>query len=250
MSNLGSLCLYITIYGASAVLVCFSQGLKARWGRCLLQLAALMLPVLLAGFRYGVGTDYYNYEYDYSNYSGMGFSELLAANGILNGWGEWLLSRISFYLGGKQAFFALFAFCTYLPVVSALKHYRNTNWFLVVFAYLLGPFTSGLNIMKQALAVSIVFYGLRFVYDRKPFRYLLMIVLAMSVHTSAVIALPLYVLYEKGWTRKIWRPRVLSAVFAGLFMAVCIPELLSRLKGISLFGISKFAVYEIGRAHV
>ena len=46
--------------------------------------------------------------------------------------------------------------------------------------------------MRQCLALSIAVMGSRYLYERKPFRYLLVILLASTFHLSALIMIPFY----------------------------------------------------------
>lgn len=69
--------------------------------------------------------------------------------------------------------------------------------FLCVFLYYVefGYFSAN-NVTRQAIAVAICLGSWRFIVERKQFRYLIVIALAMLVHSSAIFFLPVYYISE------------------------------------------------------
>jgi hypothetical protein len=55
-----------------------------------------------------------------------------------------------------------------------------------------GPFYSSFNIVRQILAVSIVFAGSKFLYERKIIKYCLIVVVASFFHKTALVMIPFY----------------------------------------------------------
>jgi len=52
-----------------------------------------------------------------------------------------------------------------------------------------------LNTMRQMLVVAIFLYAIKFIKERKLFKYLIYMLIATTIHTSAIVLLPLYWLY-------------------------------------------------------
>jgi hypothetical protein len=57
--------------------------------------------------------------------------------------------------------------------------------------------------LRQGLAIQIVFYAIRFVETRNFRKYLVYILLATSIHWTAIILLPLYFLFNKQISQKL-----------------------------------------------
>lgn len=237
-----SFLLYLSVYLLSAAFVhiWYHRGAKAK--ECILLAIALLLPSVLAGVRYGVGTDFYSYERMYAFNARLSFRDLVEQNGFLSGWMIWAISQIAGYVGGEEMFFGLYAFLTYIFFVDALRQYKNANYFLSAFGFLLLPFTAGLNGVRQALAVSIAFWSLKYVYQRNFFKYIMAVALAVMAHTTALVMVPVYFLYSPSG-KKVWNFRAVMAVFGTAVMVAYMPVWIPYLVDINLFGLSHFSMY-------
>ena len=72
---------------------------------------------------------------------------------------------------------------------------------LCYFAF--GIFSYSLGVFRQMIAISILFCGWHYVTERKLLKYALTVFIAMLFHTTALIAVLLYVLYGIKWKRVI-----------------------------------------------
>lgn len=165
--------------------------------------------VLLAGIRgYTIGADTERYlraiDY-YSNFSGL---ELLRAKLV---WpfdfeiGYFTLTKLSILLGlGKTGFLFVVALLTYIPVFSAIKKYSPMPYLSILCYFAFGMFVYSLGLFRQMIAISIVLCGWEYVQQRRLIRYMLTVCLAMSFHTTAVVAMLIYILYGIKWERVIW----------------------------------------------
>jgi hypothetical protein len=67
---------------------------------------------------------------------------------------------------------------------------------LSIFMYItLGFFTFSFSGLRQSIAMAIIFFSFKYIQDRSLVKFLILIVLAMSFHTSAVIFVIAYPLY-------------------------------------------------------
>ncbi len=66
---------------------------------------------------------------------------------------------------------------------------------LSIFVMFAGPFEQSTYVIRQHLAVSICMFSIPFVIQRKLLPFLLLIIIAFSVHQTALVFLPVYFLY-------------------------------------------------------
>ncbi len=153
-------------------------------------LAALSGAIFMAVsiFRYRVGTDWIIYEdYYYSiNHGGDKFSEPLfnLLNRFLYLFSEdvWLLIAVVAVLIGVFTFFAIYEQSISAPLS-------------ILIFFVSGDFFNSQNQLRQMLATAIMLYALKYIYDRKIWRFLLFALLAGGIHVSAFLFVPIYFLY-------------------------------------------------------
>lgn len=192
MENILSFILYIVVYIISAILM--SKSIKK--GHKILFIVALIIPIIFAGLRYYVGTDYENYHYMYINYSNISIKEIIKT-GISNS-GFYLVIRIASIVKNEKFFFALCALLIYLIFILGIKkEYKKYSLFLLIFLFLMQPFTNGFNIIRQTIAISIAFLNFKNIYERNLKKFLLLLLFEISFHATSIVTLPMYFLYTK-----------------------------------------------------
>lgn len=136
----------------------------------------------VAAFRYGVGTDFYAYyrtnswanNFQRDNYSSPGFTIFSILCKKILGDGNGVIT-----IGAAIVTMALFIF-------TIAKNTENfpISIFLFIFA---GCFTGMFNGVRQYLATAILFAGHRFIIDKKPLKWLLVVALAATIHITAIL---------------------------------------------------------------
>lgn len=231
MSKPASLLLYLAVYLVSALILHGVARLKSRRLKIVGMLVAVCIPCVFAGIRYGVGTDYFHYYSMYLAHAKRSLSEYLSyANA--SDFSFYLIARFCNLFNSPQLMYFLFAFFTYAPVAKAIleRDEKETTFFLAFF-FLLGSFSSGLNIMRQAAAMSIVFYSLKYLLDRKLRKFLLGVAVASLFHISAVIVLPTYYLWHNREKFSIYSLRAWLIIGGYVFVMFNIAGLLRLLGG-------------------
>lgn len=203
LSNNASFALYMAVYTLSVAFLSRKRryvfGKKnANWVKYVL---VALLPVLLAAFRYDVGTDFQNYSVYIRRFASVPLISYLRNFSFIQDTplGIYVAAKIAAALGNSQVvYFGLFATFTYLPVLLILGEKWDRQYAgLAAFIFLLSTFSSGFNIIKQTIAMSIVFYGLQFAFERKPMKYYLTLLAALCFHQTAIVAAPIYFLWNK-----------------------------------------------------
>lgn len=128
---------------------------------------------------------------------------------------------------------AMVAACVFCAI------FRFSRWpTLAVFLYVAtGNYFLSLNIMRQYVAIGVGLLSVGYVLDRRPWRFMACVAVAMSFHYSAVLLLPLYALSRIELT-----PRrgvaVIAAAFA--FSLVAEPAVLGVLRVAGAHQYSKY----------
>lgn len=143
-------------------------------------------PIMLLALRYGIGGDYYNYKMFYEQYINTGFSQFEPLAEVLMFINEKLF-------GNYQSFLAMIASCTFvLIVIWCVKFSKTDSCFLTIGIIYCFYFGYAMNTIFQVLAASIILYSFYFVEQRKFFKFLISVIIAALIHSSALVVLPLY----------------------------------------------------------
>jgi hypothetical protein len=80
---------------------------------------------------------------------------------------------------------------------KTLKYFTENKLLALLIYFSLLFFHLDMNLMRQALAVSIFFYSLKYIIQKNFFKYILFILLGFLFHWSIIIFLPLYFFINK-----------------------------------------------------
>lgn len=166
-------------------------------------------PIIVEMLRYGVGTDQLSYS-------------LYRIPRILNGTetnipqGYQILIRILSYINKDGLI--IYGLALALEIILFYMYFLEAStiqWMSVLTFFLLGIYNTSLNISRQMLSVSIFFFATRFIKRKQPIKYVICILIAISIHTVSVIYLPMYLLPKLN-LRKNMKP-VLCLACIGIF---------------------------------
>ncbi|MBO4309909.1 MAG: EpsG family protein [Lachnospiraceae bacterium] len=163
----------------------------------------------ISATRIGVGGDYWNYTSIFS---------LLAQNrdkSVATELGFNLLVKLIqhiFGFDGKQyiIIFAIVAFVTLFFFIKGIE--EQSEDFAITFAMfmLLGYYASSFNSIRNYLAFSVAFYSVRYIFSREFSKFLMLVLLASTFHTSVLIVIVAYPLGLIKW--KPWMMAVTGAI--------------------------------------
>lgn len=231
LGKISSLVLYMAVYLFSALFLYFAACTSKKSNKLIFGATAVLLPCILAGFRYGVGVDYFNYNHMYQMYADLSFSEYLNSSARAE-FAVYIMSKIASLFNSSRLFFALFAFVIYAPVAKMIiqREDKKDTFFLALF-FLMSSFSTGLNIMRQVAAASILLYSMKYVFDRKLKKFVLMVIIASMFHISAIIILPLYFMWDKEEKFNLFKIKPWVIIVAYCVVALNLPNLLQLLGG-------------------
>ncbi len=154
---------------------------------------AFLIPLLVSGFRFSIGTDYYSYI--------NGFE--LIKSGLNVRWanleiGYLILNKILifFNLPPQSIMFMTSFLMLFFLFKALLKKKSIIPIEYGLLAFLLLFFQSSFNVIRLMLAVSIFFYNISNIENKKIYKYILYSLLATSIHFSALITIPLYWIFN------------------------------------------------------
>lgn len=154
---------------------------------------AYLLIFLLSAIRFDVGWDYEKYhrliEKNIKFYDSQ-FERFEFFNRVL--------INISQYLDFTQLYFIITSFIIIFSFYKVFKKY-STDFTISTLLFLSLPifFFNSLSIIRQFVAVSIIFYGFTFIRNRNFYKFLFTVFVASMFHKSAVIGIVLYFLYNR-----------------------------------------------------
>lgn len=143
------------------------------------QIFAWVLVVFFVGFRFETGYDWVMYrnffEYD-TFHDGIEFGYVF------------FIKILRCFFDDYQSLFFFTALITYIFFYLGIKKYtKHTGIAIVLFMLIPSLFLNSFSILRQELAIAITFYAFSFLVDRKFLNYLLLMILAFSIHYSVAI---------------------------------------------------------------
>lgn len=192
-----------------------SELLKKKSEKRVLFSFAIFFLVLVNGLRDPfLYPDNINYYYYFSGY----FSE--AADGTL-GWGYITLTKIiRFFTASYPVYFFIIAYIIVSSYAKVIKEYSPYKWIALIIFLLVNYFPS-FFLLRQYLVMPFFFLCVKFTILRKPMPFFICLVLAIAMHTTAIIITPLYFLYGLPNTKSsMWLIAVGSVLAMLAFVAI------------------------------
>lgn len=170
-----------------------------------IKLLLILVLTVFAAFRFNVGTDYQSYAV---------LIEQIASGYVNPVWankekGFFYLAEFLLFLGvNSQMVFMAFFISTTIFYFRGLVVYKFDLrlQLLSILVFLLTFYFYTLNGMRQALAISIFFFALKYIIERKIFMYLVCLIFASFFHKTALVLAPFF------WLLRMPLPFALYAV--------------------------------------
>lgn len=144
---------------------------------------------LMMGLRYDVGTDYFSYQEGYIYNFDVGKGE------VLFNWTRELFNKFGFH------YWVYFSFLAFLNISFFLLAFRKDGFIIPLILFFLfanGDWLFWMNGIRQAIAMCIWIFALTFIEKRKFWWYLVLCLIAIGFHSSAIILVPLYPILRSG----------------------------------------------------
>lgn len=192
---MNAILLGLLFYGSLAILTGalaeLSIKLQSKKKRLLFLGLTLLLPSLVAGFRYDIGTDYDSYV---EIFKGINNNE---STKVDNEFIFVFLNKIVGMLGMDFAVVMFLAsFITTSFIYLALWNYRiflSVGLGMMVYMFLY--YQVSFNIVRQIVALAILLYSVQFIHKREFWKFTLFTLIAVGFHITAVLFYPMYFLF-------------------------------------------------------
>ncbi|BCI61255.1 EpsG family protein [Solibaculum mannosilyticum] len=236
-----SMAFYGISYLLTAVFAQESIRPRSRKFTYLFMALTVFVPSFLAAIRDQVGTDYMSYYYLFEKAKSGVFTDIESGyKGLM-----WLVVR----LGGD---FHILSFV--VMAITIVFIYAGIVYFKekievgpALFAYLMLNYQQDLNMVRQAASIAIAFYAFRFLLENKLVKYIIVILLASTIHLTALIMIPFY------WIFRLFSGRYsLGVKFISYAVMIVLVLNLSTILGwmIDLFpSLKQYEVYISQRLH-
>jgi len=199
----------MTVYIIAEVIIfalaypfCIYKPTKAK------NIAYVMLVFLylfaLSCFRYGVGNDYFSYINIFYRSITYDWSQCLTDQ-IEPGY--MLLNKlISLISPEAKVMHSIMAFLCLAPTAYIIAKYSKNVWLSCHLYVCLTFYYSSMNFIRQTLAATIIFLAYRLLIERKTIPFIIVILLASTIHISALLMIPIYfaITYIKPTTKVLF----------------------------------------------
>lgn len=197
-----------------------------------------MIPlIIMAGFRDGVGIDYGNYVSGYYRINNNDFIDNISTVEF----GYIILVKLSKFIFNDP--FGLFLFASIITILflyfTLHRHRFHITITLTILLYYAKYYAFSLNGVRQAIAMSIILFGLKYISTRELKKFTFIILFASLFHTSALVMFPFYLIIGKQTNSKL-HIKLLFLVIS-VFVVIYISEFLNFLSSIGIF--SEYGVY-------
>lgn len=144
---------------------------------------------LFSAVRFNIGTDYPKY---YQFTSGM--IDIRENNYMLMEPFNVLLIITGYILHSPQFYFIISSLLVSIFFYFGIKQ-NSSDYFLSTLCFICFPFfyLESMNIVRQFIAIAIIFYAIKYIYEKNFAKYASFILIASLFHISALIAFILYI---------------------------------------------------------
>lgn len=131
--------------------------------------------------------------------------------------GFYLLAKLCYSISHSYRFFLLVYNAIMLSLVYVWIKRQSVNVALSVVFFLLMAYNGSIYVLRQYMAIAILLLSHRYIIDRKLIKFVILIIIAMSFHRTAIIFFPMYFIYnvKNLWTAGI----VIGVIGAGVYWA-------------------------------
>jgi hypothetical protein len=181
--------------------------------------------IIAAGGRHDVGADYpiyksmYQYGFSiYTTYNDVWHKATFQPNSMEIEWLYVLINKIFFDLGLPYYFVTFFMATTSLLIVrKMINKYSYFRTYSFLFYFFPIYFIAECGQMRQGVGGAIVLYSLHFIIERKLFKFLLTIFIALGFHKSSIVFIPAYWIVLLPMNANKWLLCLIGSIFLAPF---------------------------------
>lgn len=181
----------VNIFAVCVWAMFFCTGKKTILKRTVFVLLCFAQCVIIAGNRYGIGSDYSMYTAGFFSMARTGFEELSYEDWEI---GFILLNKIiGKFTAWPSAFIMVSSVLSLIGPFYLIWRYSSGPFMSVLMYLNLYLFYLDMNYIRQALAMSIMCFAFGFLRDKKFWRFLLIVALAATFHLTVIYMIPVFI---------------------------------------------------------
>lgn len=142
--------------------------------------------------RYGIGFDYFNYYTLFNQCKNLSFIDILTFKGPIEPGFGLILKLISFITTDIVIMYLILGIIAF-STLGFYVYKFSPSPFISIYLFVTFGFMFGLmNLFRQYFAAIIFLFAIKFIKEKKLLPFLLITILAASIHKSALLILPVY----------------------------------------------------------
>lgn len=220
---------YIILYTLLLISALFDQNTVSAQSKKRVLIIWVVALTLFRGLRWRTGTDweqFYN-AFQYSDWNNI-FNYVRYGESKME-FGYVFLNVLIKSLGGDYTMFLLITNFFILSVYARFS-LRNSKTPILVFAIML--FSTPFFPTRQLLAAAIALLSYEYILSRSPIKFVIVILLASTVHTSALIFLPFYFILQA---------RISTTVAVGIYVLTILASNVTVQRILLNFAVNKLS---------
>jgi|GEM_PF-95490 len=216
--------IFLFIFAILLIVFMISDRLNEKDTKRILWFLAIVM-IILAGGRNWVGADYpvyyrmYNYGFpQYTTYGDILRKATFQPNSMEIEWLFVLLYKLCFDMGFP--FFVvtfISAAAAISLLVSSFIKYSPLAAFSLLSYFMATYFFTENGQMRQGLGTAMCVYSIKYIIERKMWKFLLVMFFALGVHKSTVVFIPAYWIVTLNISGIKWIPIIVASVIAAPF---------------------------------
>ena len=174
------------------------------------EISLLVLAISVSGFRENLSGDYRYYVSWYDNKSRDYDFEF----GFV-----WIMNIFRWFHSSHHILFFFFSFCTTMLVYLGVKKYtQHYNLAFLFFLLIPALYLNTWSVIRQAFAMSIVFYAFQFLITKRYFIYFVLMFIGIAIHYTAIFPFLVFLVVYK-FADKIRSVHLLVLLFSSLVLS-------------------------------
>ncbi|WNQ12701.1 EpsG family protein [Paenibacillus aurantius] len=174
-----------------------------------MMLLAMLLMAVVSGLRNNIGDTFF-YMYSYNNFP-LEWSDIKFEADFGFNLMQLLLQKIS---EDAQLLIFTVALITNVFIIYVLYKYSNLFELSLYLYFTTGLYLMSMNGIRQFLAAALAFAATKFIFEGSWHKYILVILLAATIHQSALVLIPIYfIVRRKAWTYQTFILLSLAIIF-------------------------------------
>lgn len=142
--------------------------------------------------RYGIGFDYFNYYILLNQCKTLSFIDILMFKSPVEPGFGLILKFISLITNDIILMYFILGLIILFTLMIYIYKYSNMPWISVYIFVTFGFMFGSMNLVRQYFAAIVFLYSIKYIKNRNFIKFLLITLLAASIHKSALIVLPVF----------------------------------------------------------